>query len=49
MTVRAMASSSGSTCDGTNRASSLGNACDGTGNAPSKGELKWLVAFLDSR
>ena len=46
-TVRDVASSSGSTYDGTNRLSLLGSACDGTGNTPSKSEPKWLVVFLN--
>ena len=37
MTVKTVASSSGSTCDGTDKASSSRSTCDGTSNAPLNG------------
>ena len=45
MKVRDVASLSGSTCDGANRASLSGSTCNGTGNALSMSEVKWLVQF----
>ena len=45
LTVRDVASLSGITCAGINRASLSGSACYGTGNGPSKSEPKWLLRF----